>query len=300
MAAMNNTTTAQSRETVWTHRTATVDGVDLHYVQAGDQNATPLVLVHGWPETWYAWRKVIPALAQHYRVYAVDLPGLGDSAALAEPGIRTAAALLDRWREQLGLGAVHVVGHDLGGMTSYAWAAQQREEIRSLSVLGVPLHGFGLQEFINRAGLWHFGLFAVPGLTEHLADGRERLLLTHFYEHIHAADAVTETDVDAYLRSYGRPGGLGASLAYYRNYTADTEAFTEYGRRSLAIPVLGVGGDHAGGPIPEISLAQVADDVRGSVLTDCGHFLAEEQPEQLTDVLLDFLTAVDNKGTAEQ
>lgn len=181
----------------------------------------------------------------------------------------------------------------MGGMTSFAWAAQQRTHIRSLTVLGVPLHGFGLQEFIDRAGLWHFSFFQVPSLAEDLAQGRERILLSHFYEHAQATGALTDRDVDEYLRSYARPGALAASLAYYRNHRADTDAFQEHGRDKLTMPVLGVGGDHAGGPVPERSLARVAEHVEGAVLRDCGHFLAEEQPGQLITILSEFLARAD-------
>ncbi|MET7934628.1 alpha/beta fold hydrolase [Streptomyces sp. NPDC005322] len=284
--------TAQEHNPTYEHIEATVDGVRLHCVRAGA--GSPVVLLHGWPQTWYAWRKVIPELARHHEVYAVDLPGLGDSASNPRGhGVRAAADLLDAWRAELGLPRVHIVGHDLGGPIGCTWAAAHSGRVRSVALLAVPLHGFGLTELIARAGLWHFGLFAIPGLVEGLAEGRERLLLEHFYGHARESGAIRPADVEVYLRAYTRPGRLADSLAYYRDVAADTAAIADLARTGLPMPALAVGCGQAGGPAPVHSLRQVAPAARGAVIDDSGHFLPEERPDRLVELLRPFLAEAD-------
>ncbi|MEU4897511.1 alpha/beta fold hydrolase [Streptomyces sp. NPDC044780] len=278
-------------ETYEHHRT-TIDGVRLHWVRAG--SGTPVVLLHGWPQTWYAWRKVIPELARHHEVFAVDLPGLGESDPSPRgAGVRIAADLLDAWRAELGLGRVHVVGHDLGGPIGYGWAAAHPAQVRSFTLLAVPLHGFGLSELIARAGLWHFGFFSAPGLAEELAEGRERILLEHFYGHAMESGAIGPADVDTYLRSYARPGRLAGGFAYYRNVPADTAAIADLARTPLPMPALAVGCGRAGGPAPLDSLRQAAPHTHGAVIEDSGHFLPEERPGPLLKLLRPFLAEAD-------
>ncbi|MCP2163964.1 alpha/beta fold hydrolase [Goodfellowiella coeruleoviolacea] len=274
----------------WEHQHTEVDGVRLHHVRAGT-GGDPVVLLHGWPQTWYSWRRVIPRLAPHHQVLAVDLPGLGDSGFLPEGhNVRAAAALLDRWCAALGIDRVTVVGHDLGAPTAYAWAARNPERVRRLAVLDVPLQGFGLTEFAARAGLWHFGFFAVPGLAESLAAGRERVLLEHFYGHTRQPNAITPSDVDEYLRAYQQPRRLAAGFEYYRALPTDAVTFAEWARTPLAAPVLTLGGQHSGNLVPFHSFRQVATDVRNAVIPDSGHFLPEEQPELVAARLLEFLS----------
>ncbi|WP_406301582.1 alpha/beta hydrolase [Streptomyces sp. NBC_00885] len=273
----------------WEHGRTEVDGVDLHWVHAGRAGGTPVVLLHGWPQTWYAWRKVIPVLAQQYEVYAIDLPGLGDSGSSSlGHGVRIAADLLDGWRAALDLPRVHVVGHDLGGPIGYAWAASRPGHVGSFALIGVPLHGFGLKELIARAGLWHFGFFSVPGLAEGLSQGREQVLLEYFYRHALDAGAVRPDDIAEYLRSYAQPERLANGFAYYRGLDADTAEITALARTKLPMPALAVGCGQAGGPAPLDSLAEVASDVRGEVVAESGHYVAEEQPDRLSALLLDF------------
>ncbi|MET7901266.1 hypothetical protein ABZS86_07230 [Streptomyces sp. NPDC005355] len=142
-----------------------------------------------------------------------------------------------------------------------------------------------------RAGLWHFGLFAVPGLAEEPAQGRERVLLEHFYGYALETGAIRPADVDTYLPSYARPGRLANSFAYYRNVAADTAAITELARTEPPMPALAVGSGLAGGPAPLHT--EAAPAARGAVIPDSGHFLPEEQPGQLLELLRPFLAEAD-------
>ncbi|MEO6362426.1 MAG: alpha/beta hydrolase [Caldimonas sp.] len=274
------------------HHRASLSEVDMHYVSAGA--GEPVVLLHGWPSTWYEWRHVMALLATGYRVIAPDLRGLGDS---SRPSggydkKRIAADLWELLRGHLGLAQWHLVGHDWGGPTAFALAAAQPLATRTLTIVDVTVPGIGPD--ISQGGKrWHHAFHMTPGLPEALVRGREREYLGWFYEAFSwQRGAFTPADVDEYLRTYTQPGALAAGFAYYRNIPrdiADNRALLDAGFR-LTMPVLAVGGGRADargrGSEPEQSLKLIADDVVGAVVADSGHFVPEEQPAELAALLL--------------
>ena len=264
----------------------------MHYVTAGEGD--PVVLLHGWPSTWYEWRQVMPLLAGRHRVIAPDLRGLGDSS--RPPGgydKKTVAA--DLWQllaGTLGLARWHLVGHDWGGPVAFALAAAHPEAIRTLTIVDVTLPGIGPD--ISQGGKrWHHAFHMTPDLPEALVQGRERAYLGWFYEAFSWQRGVfAAADVDEYLRTYSQPEALRAGFAFYRNIpndAADNRALLASGLR-LKMPVLAVGGGRAEargrGSEPEASLREIADDVTGAVVADCGHFVPEERPAELAALLL--------------
>lgn len=274
------------------HHHARLSGVALHYVTAGQGD--PVVLVHGWPSTWYEWRHVIPLLAGGYRVIAPDLRGLGDSSRPAD-GFDKKTLAADLWEllsGTLGLKAWHLVGHDWGGPVAFALAAAHPEAIRTLALLDVTPPGIG-PDFSQGGKRWHHAFHMTPDLPEALVLGREREYLGWFYETFSwQRGAIGPADIDEYMRTYTQPGALRAGFAFYRNMPRDAEdnrALLAAGLR-LPMPVLGVGGGRAEargrGGEPEAALREVADDVTGAVLTDCGHFIPEEKPQELAALLL--------------
>jgi pimeloyl-ACP methyl ester carboxylesterase len=273
------------------HHHVRLGEVSLHYAAAGAGD--PVVLVHGWPSTWYEWRRVMPLLAGH-RVIAPDLRGLGDSSRpVAGYDKKTIAA--DLWAllsGALGLTRWHLVGHDWGGPVAFALAAAHPEAIRTLSIVDVTLPGIGPD--ISQGGKrWHHAFHMTPDLPEALVHGRERAYLTWFYESFSWQRGVFDAaDIDEYLRTYTQPGALRAGFALYRNIPndiADNRALLGAGLR-LKMPVLAVGGGReearGRGREPEASLKEIADDVTGAVVADCGHFVPEERPEELAALLL--------------
>jgi pimeloyl-ACP methyl ester carboxylesterase len=282
-----------------THHYARLSGVVTHYVTAG--SGTPVLLLHGWPQSWWEWRHVIPALAERYRVIAPDLRGLGDSARPLEGcDFRTAA---EDFREllidHLGIASAHVVGHDLGGPTAFALAAAHPALVRSLTVVDVTIPGIGPD--VSQGGRrWHHAFHLTPDLPEALVQGRERIYLGWFYrEFAWRRDAITDADIEEYLRTYTAPGALRAGFSYYRGLIRAKEqnrALLEAGVR-LKMPVLAVGGARAEsrgrGSEPAQSLRCVADDVTERVIADSGHFVPEEQPQALLAELLSFLARAD-------
>ncbi|HEX2542080.1 MAG TPA: alpha/beta fold hydrolase [Caldimonas sp.] len=274
------------------HHHERLDGVELHYAAIGD--GEPVVLVHGWPSTWYEWRHVMPLLAAHHRVIAPDLRGLGDSSRPTE-GYDKKTLAADLWQllgERLALRPWHLVGHDWGGPVAFALAAAHPEAIATLSIVDVTLPGIGPD--ISQGGKrWHHAFHMTPDLPEALVRGRERAYLGWFYEAFSwRRGAFAPADLDEYLRTYTEPGALEAGFALYRNIprdASDNRALVDAGLR-LTMPVLAVGGGRAEargrGSEPEQSLALVADDVIGAVVPDCGHFVPEERPAELAALLM--------------
>ncbi len=273
------------------HDYADLGEAKLHYVTAGAGNA--VVLLHGIPQTWYAWRHVIPLLAKQFFVVAPDLRGLGDSSRPAR-GYDKKTLASDIWRlmrEELHTEHFFVAGHDWGGPVAFALAAQHPEAVRRLAILDVVIPGAG-PDFSQGGRRWHHGFFQAPDLPEALCAGREAALLGWFFDHYGALPGcIPQADRDEYLRTYARPGALRAMLEFYRALPADAEDNRALlARGKLKMPVLALGGDrsYGRGLEPLESMKAVAENVRGGMVPGCGHWLAEEAPGRIGDELLRF------------
>src|SRR5271168_4481924 len=193
-----------------THHYAEVNGTRLHYVAAGT-SGSPVLLVHGFPETWWAFRKLIPLLAASHRVFAVDLRGFGDSD--DEPGeydSATSAEDLHLLIRQLGAGPVHLTGQDISGATVFRLAAAHPGDVLSLTAIEMGLPGFGLEMLadVTHGGSWHIGVLAAPGIPEMLLAGRERAFIAEYAVPALCVTpgAFTDEDIDELTRCYARPG----------------------------------------------------------------------------------------------
>ncbi len=278
-------------EPALTHHTATVNGIRLHYVTAGAGD--PVVLLHGWPQTWREWRRIIPALAEHHTVVAPDLRGFGDSDKPATGyDKRTVAEDIYQLVGQLGLGPIHLVGHDIGMMVAYAYASAHPDQVRTLVLAEAGLPGLGLEAFFDSSKhpeLYHFGFFRTPNLAETLIAGRERLFIAHFIRQLaHDPTGVTDEDLDEYARCLAAPGGLRGGFEHYRAFEVDAEHNREYARTLLPMPILAIGGVASVGGHVEQVIRPLGHDVRGLVVERAGHWLFDEQPEQTSAALLDF------------
>ena len=274
-----------------THHVAELSDVRLHYVTAGD--GPPVVLLHGWPQTWYEWRHVIPALAEHHRVIAPDLRGLGDLSR-PEGGYDKKTVAGDIWElvdSELGQTRFQLVGHDWGGPTAYALAAAHPEVVAGLVIIDVVIPGDG-GDFSQGGRRWHHQFHMTPDLPEALILGREEIYLRWFYRTFgHRPDAISENDIAEYLRTYAQPGAMRAGFEYYRALPRDAADNAEIvARFKLPMPVLAIGGGggRGRGAEPEQSLRRVATNVRGEIIGACGHWVPEEQPERLARLLLTF------------
>jgi len=281
-----------------THHVADVNGARLHYVSAGTTGSA-ILLVHGWPETWWAFHKLIPLLATTHRVFAVDLRGFGDSGtADGDYDDATSAEDLHHLTGQLGAGPVHVLCQDISGGLGFRFAATHPDDVLSLTAVESTLAGYGLESLadVNHGGSWHVGFLAAPGVPEMLLPGHERQLLAGWAYPLMTAvkDAVTEADIDEFTRSYARPGGWRGTAGLYQAVFADagsTRALAE--ERPLTMPVLTV--DAFSAPFTEQTFRQVsAGELTAVRLEGVGHFVAQEAPEALAAAVLDFVAHVDN------
>jgi pimeloyl-ACP methyl ester carboxylesterase len=187
----------------WQHHHADLGDVRIHYVTAGAGDA--IVLLHGWPQTWYCWRNVIRLLADRYRVVAPDLRGLGDSVGPARYDKRTLAGdVLNLMRDELGIGRFHVVGHDWGGVTAYSLAAHHPDAVATLTVVDVTVPGAGTTDIAQGGNRWHHGFHRTLQLPEELVTGREEIYLGRFYRNF-GHRPLPDEDIREYLRTYTDP-----------------------------------------------------------------------------------------------
>jgi pimeloyl-ACP methyl ester carboxylesterase len=286
------------------HRFATVNGLRFHYVAGGAGDGTPVVLLAGFPESWYAWRKVMPALGRTHRVIAIDLPGQGDSdRPLDGYDTRTVAGRVHDLVAHLGLTRYALVAHDVGAWVAFPYAHMFGEEVSALAVLDAGIPGVTLPDMLPSAPdkawkTWHFAFHAVADLPEALIAGRERTYLEWFFRSKTAdPTCYDEATIAEYLRVFCAPGGVRAGLAFYRAAARSAEQNRAFaGERRLAMPILGLSADK--GSIPDIaaSLSPFAANVRGRTIAHCGHFQPEEQPDAVADALLGFLA--ETRGAA--
>jgi pimeloyl-ACP methyl ester carboxylesterase len=279
-----------------THHTVAVNGTELHYVSAGTAGS-PVLLVHGFPETWWAFHKLMPLLATNHRVFAVDLRGFGDSRnAEGAYGSASTAEDLHQLIAHLDVGPVHLTGQDISGGTVFRLAAGHPGDVRSLTAIEMGLAGYGLEGLadVTHGGSWHIGVLAAPGIPEMLLVGREREFLGEWFPTMTAVQgSITDDDIDEFVRTYARPNGWRGAVGLYRSMLSEggeIRAIAE--SQPLTVPVLAVGA--GGGPFTAGTLAQVtAGDVRSVQLDGVGHHAALEAPEALSAVILEFLSSVD-------
>jgi pimeloyl-ACP methyl ester carboxylesterase len=270
-------------------RIAEIEGVKLHYLTAGHGPA--VILLHGYAETSLMWRPILPLLAGRFTVIAPDLPGIGDSGIPADGlDMKTAAIRIHALTRSLGVQKAGVVGHDIGLMVAYAYAAQFPAEVEKLAVMDAFLPGVeGWEAVYNNPGIWHFR-FNGP-TPEALVRGRERTYFEYFWNDF-AADktrSIPEADRRAYSAAYSRPGRMHAGWAYFVSFQQAAKDFAQLSHTKLTMPVLAIGGEKSLGQVLGQQMKLVASDVTVVVLKNTGHWVLEEEPKGTTDALMKFL-----------
>lgn len=272
-------------------KTADVDGLKVHYLTAG--HGPTVLLLHGYAQTSRMWRPLIPRLAQRFTVIAPDLPGIGDSD-IPTDGVdmARAAARIHGLMEGLKITKAAVVGHDIGLMVAYAYAAQFPAETDTLVLMDAFLPGVeGWQAIYNHPHLWHFR-FNGP-TPEALVKGRERTYLDDLWNNF-AADktrSLPEADRQAYAAAYARPGRMRAGWEYFVSFQKAAQDFVQFARTKLPMPVLSIGGDKANGEVLGKQVKLVATNARAVTLPNAGHWVMEESRQATSDALVDFLIA---------
>ena len=279
---------AAANETI-VSRTAEINGVKLHYITAG--HGAPLILLHGYAETSLMWKPIIPVLAERFTVIAPDLPGIGDSDIPAHGlDMKSAAISIHDLAKSLGVQKAEVVGHDIGLMVAYAYAAQFASEVTKLVLMDAFLPGVeGWEAVYNNPNIWHFR-FNGP-TPEALVQGRERTYFEYFWNDF-AADkthSIPEADRKAYTAAYARPGRMHAGWAYFVSFQQAAKDFAQLSQTKLPMPVLTIGGEKSLGEALGQQTKLVATDVTVVVLKDTGHWVVEERPKETTEALQKFL-----------
>jgi pimeloyl-ACP methyl ester carboxylesterase len=285
-------------DTPFDHHRISVNGTDLHYVTAGTQGS-PVLLVHGFPETWRTFRKLIPRLSDQHRVVAVDLRGFGDSApAEVDHGSGVAAEDLAALIAALDLGPVHLTGQDISGPTTFRVAATHPELVRSYTAIETGLPGFGFEMLadVTHGGAWHIGVLVAPGIPEMLLAGRERAFIADYaIPSLNATpDAFTDADIDDFARSYPRQDGYHGAAGLSRTALAEADEIRALAAEKLGMPVLAVGG--GSGEFTPATVRQVATDVTAVSLDGIGHYVAMEAPGRLAEALVSFYGRVDERA----
>jgi len=270
-------------------RSAKIDNLELHYLTAG--HGPTVILLHGFAETSRMWRPIIPLLAEKFTVIAPDLPGIGDSGIPADRiDMLSSATRIHALVRSLGVEKARVVGHDIGLMVAYAYAAQFPRETEKLVVMDAFLPGVpGWEPIYNSPNVWHFRFNGE--YPEALVKGRERIYFEYFWN-VFAADktrSVPEADRKAYTEAYSKPGRMRAAWAYFASWPHLAKDFAQLSQTKLNMPVLSIGGDKSLGNELAQQMKLVADNVTVVVLKDTGHWILEERPKETTDALVNFL-----------
>ena len=272
-----------------TARDAKVDNVQLHYLTAGEGPA--VLLLHGYAETSRMWRPLIPKLAEKFTVIAPDLPGIGDSSIPSDKiDMISSAERIHSLMRSLGVGKERVVGHDIGLMVAYAFAAKFPDETEKLALMDAFLPGVaGWEAVYNAPNIWHFRFNGE--YPEKLVQGRERTYFEYFWN-VFAADknrSIPEADRKAYAEAYAKPGRMRAGWAYFASWPQLAKDFAQLSQTKLTMPVLSIGGEKSLGNELGEQAKLVAENPTVIVLPSTGHWILEEQPKETTEALVKFL-----------
>lgn len=276
---------------------ATVNGFKMHYWEGGKTGETPVVLLHGYAETSHMWLPLMPRLDDRRLVIAPDLRGAGASGK-PEGGYdkKTMAQDIHALVQSLGIRKIKIVGHDIGLMVAYAYAAQYPDEVESVVLMDAFLPGVGdwTHVWLMR-DLWHFHFYGPVPLA--LVKGRERTYFEHFWNDF-AADpkhSVPEADRRFYAKEYARPGGMRAGFEYFHNFEQDAKDFAELARTPLPMLMLVIAGEKASGQFLIDQGRLVATNVQGIIIPGSGHWLMEEAPGPTMSALVEFLNGPGTK-----
>jgi pimeloyl-ACP methyl ester carboxylesterase len=272
------------------HRMVHAGEIDIHAVVGGD--GPPIVLLHGFPQTWWEWRKMMPLLATKHTVVALDLRGAGHSDS-PQGGYdkATLAADVHQVMAALGYDRYAVCGHDIGAMVALALACTHRDAVTHLAVLDAPQPGWSQWEALFAdPSIWHFAFHMKRDLPERLLAGREYdYVSTFIFDRAYDHGAHHIEDVQEFARALAQPGNTRGGLEWYRAFPTDHANGLAWKSQPLTMPVLALGGEHRYGPRIVAMLQEFAADVSGGSIADCAHWLPEERPAETATAILDFL-----------
>jgi pimeloyl-ACP methyl ester carboxylesterase len=277
------------------HRILNVGEVDLHVAELGD--GEPVVLVHGFPQHWWMWRTLMKDLANKgFRAIAYDQRGMGGSS-ITHGGYdkRNLAKDLAGLLDALSISKAAVVGYDHGGGTALSFAFENPQRVSKLAMLEYVPPGYGYEyglQPVRNWQSWQLAFFTQLDVAVQFITGKERELLAWYFWHWSAnPDAVSQQDFEVYVRQLQKPGALRGGFAHFASVFDDTEIFKSYADRKLEMPVLALGGERGAGGFMVPGMQQLASNVSGGMIANAGHWIADEQPEELAKRIVEFLAA---------
>ncbi|MFI5974716.1 alpha/beta fold hydrolase [Streptomyces sp. NPDC051452] len=281
----------------FTHRWVDAGGIRLHAVEGGRPTGPTVVLLAGFPQTWWAWRRVAPGLAERFHVIAIDLPGQGHSDRPSDGyDTHTVASRVQAAVTALNVPKYWLVAHDIGAWVAFSLALTYEEHLHGVALLDAGIPGISLPDAIptdpDRAWkTWHFAFHLVPDLPETLLAGRERDYIGWFLKaKTLSPETFDSAEIDHYAAAVAAEGGLRAALSYYREATESARRNHDaLGRRHLTVPVLGISSSHGSIPDMAASISPWADNTTGVVIPRSGHFIPDEQPAAVVDALTAFI-----------
>lgn len=270
---------------------AEIFGITFNYYEAGQ--GAPLILLHGWPQTSYIWRKVLPALQEHYHVFALDLPGMGNSDLSPTADTQTVARLIKSFCDHFDLPEVHLIAHDVGAWVAVTFALEYEKSLLSLIVLDAGIPGLIPDETfspMNVQKIWQFYFHAIQGMPEFLIEGKEKEYLSwYFTKKTAIKDAISEEDMAVYIEAYTGKERLRSGFDYYRAFPESANQNKTY-QHKLGIPILAIGGDDGHGLNMGRAMQKISGtEIQSVSIPHCGHYIVEEQPEIFIALTLDFL-----------
>jgi pimeloyl-ACP methyl ester carboxylesterase len=276
------------------HSQVAVEGSSVHVVETGDPVGTPIVFVHGWPESWRSWQSVMELASQHVRAIALDLPGIGGSTGKATDGSkRQLARVVHGLLGVMDLQHVTIVGQDVGGMIAYAYMSAYSDLARVV-IMDVVVPGLDpWDEVLRNPYLWHFAMHSIPDLPERLVHGRQAEYFDFFYDAISAdSTKITMEARSAYVEAYSTDSALTAGFNWYRTFQQDAVENRQAPSHPMTTPLLYLRGEHEGGDIG----AYIAgfrkagvDQIEQGVVPGAGHFTQEEAPDLTWRLIADFV-----------
>ncbi len=270
-------------------KTVAVDGGSVNITIGG--SGPPVLLLHGYAETARMWKPLAKALAPNFTVIAADLPGIGDSS-IPKSGIdmKSSAERIHAAVKSLGFAKVRVVGHDIGLMVAYAYAAMYPQEVERLVLMDAFVPGVaGWEAIYNNPDIWHFRFYGAT--PEALVKGRERVFFEHFWNDF-AADknhSIPEAERRAYTQAYARPGRMAAGFAYFKVFPQTAAEFAELAKTKLPMPLMTIGGEKSLGEALGAQAKLISADPTVIVLKKAGHWILEEKPDETIAALTKFL-----------
>ena len=265
-----------------------VNGVDIHYVTGGE--GEPLVLVHGFGQNWYMWNRLLPELSKHFTIIAPDLRGVGESGKPADGyDKKNMAKDIHELVKKLGYSTINLAGHDIGLMVAYAYAAQYANEVKRIALLDALLPGIEPVWTNASTSKWHFGFFDRP-IAGDLVTGQEDEFLRDFWPQQSASkkDPFSTEESTEFIRAYSIPGAISGSFKWFQAFRQDVEDNHQFMKEKLKMPMLALGGETSAGRSLTDHLKLVATNVKGIEIKGAGHWIVQEQTDQVEKELLDF------------